>query len=104
MPTWGPLCAQVTLAGSTFDTLLGVYTGSSVASLTRIGGNNDCELGGTLTSCWYVLWDGQPGHWGPVWGLWARLWGPIIGLPKVAKHRTAEADVGLSLECGCVWT
>jgi len=49
--TWtAPLTGPVTIstAGSPFDTLLGVYTGSSLATLTLIGANDDS--GGTLTS------------------------------------------------------
>jgi hypothetical protein len=45
-PISGPV--TITTADSTFDTLLGVYTGSAVSSLTLIGGNDDS--GGFLTS------------------------------------------------------
>jgi hypothetical protein len=33
---------QVTLAGSSFDTLLAVYTGSTVTALTLVANNDDC--------------------------------------------------------------
>lgn len=36
--------------GSNFDTMLGVYTGNTVSSLTRIASNDDDPAGGTLTS------------------------------------------------------
>lgn len=36
--------------GSSFDTTLGVYTGSSVSGLTAIASNDDDRAGGTLTS------------------------------------------------------
>jgi hypothetical protein len=41
--------ATIDTAGSNFDTLLGVYTGSSVSALTTIGSNDDVG-GGNLTS------------------------------------------------------
>ena len=37
----------VSTAGSNFDTLLGVYTGTSVPGLTLIGGNDDVAGGNT---------------------------------------------------------
>jgi hypothetical protein len=40
----------VTTAGSTYDTLLAVYTGNSVTSLTAIAKNDDVNLGVILTS------------------------------------------------------
>ncbi len=42
--------AQVTTAGSTYDTVLAVYTGNAVNSLTAIGKNDDVNPGVTLTS------------------------------------------------------
>jgi hypothetical protein len=39
-----------TTAGSDYDTLLGVYTGNNVGSLTLIGRNDDVDLGVVLTS------------------------------------------------------
>jgi hypothetical protein len=47
------LCAgQVTLAGSSFDTLLAVYTGTSINSLTLVSSNDDCpSKSRVLTSC-----------------------------------------------------
>ncbi len=42
--------AQVTTAGSGFDTVLGVYTGSAVGSLTPVGKNDDVDPGNVLTS------------------------------------------------------
>jgi hypothetical protein len=35
-------CCQIDLAGSSFDTLLAVYTGSSMNFLERVVFNNDC--------------------------------------------------------------
>ena len=40
--------ANITLAGSDFDTLLGVYTGTALGSLTQIAANDD--FGGSLQS------------------------------------------------------
>jgi hypothetical protein len=52
--TMQPMCrllsGQVTLAGSNFNTLLAVYTGTAVNSLTLVSSNDDCEPG-VLTSC-----------------------------------------------------
>ena len=48
-----PLCVslwQVTLAGSGFDTLLAVYTGTAVNGLTLVASNDNCASGLT-TSC-----------------------------------------------------
>jgi hypothetical protein len=45
----------VSTAGSTFDTLLGVYTGSPVSALTKIAANDDAA--GTLTSKTQLLAD-----------------------------------------------
>jgi Domain of unknown function (DUF4214) len=42
--------AQITTAGSSFDTILGVYTGNAVNSLSVIGKNDDVNPGQTLTS------------------------------------------------------
>jgi hypothetical protein len=36
--------------GSNFDTLLGIYTGTSVSGLTLVKANDDSPAGGTLTS------------------------------------------------------
>ena len=36
--------------GSSFDTILGVFTGSSVSALTTVASNDDDPAGGTLTS------------------------------------------------------
>jgi hypothetical protein len=40
----------ITTAGSTFDTLLGIYTGDSVSNLTQVAANDDVSGGRTLTS------------------------------------------------------
>jgi hypothetical protein len=42
--------AQVTTAGSTFDTVLAVYTGNAVNSLSLIGKNDDVDPGVVLSS------------------------------------------------------
>jgi len=62
--------------GSNFDTLLGVYTGSSVSSLSLVAGNDDSPAGGTLTSAltfnavagttYYIAVDGYNGATGNV--------------------------------------
>ena len=49
--TWTPTAsgsAQIDTIGSNFDTILGVYTGSSVSSLTQVAADDDS--GGNLTS------------------------------------------------------
>lgn len=47
-----PVSSQVTIttAGSNYDTLLGVYTGDSLPSLTLVAGNDDVDLGVIRTS------------------------------------------------------
>jgi hypothetical protein len=47
-----PASGSVTIstAGSTFDTILGIFTGASVSGLTAIAANDDSPTGGTLTS------------------------------------------------------
>lgn len=47
-PASGP--ARVTTAGSTYDTVLAVYTGTAVNSLSVIGKNDDVDPGVTLSS------------------------------------------------------
>ena len=47
-PASGP--AQITTAGSAFDTVLGVYTGNAVNSLTPIGKNDDVDPTVIVTS------------------------------------------------------
>src|SRR6185369_5397011 len=42
--------ATISTAGSTFDTVLAVYTGNAVNSLTLIGNSDDVDPGVTLTS------------------------------------------------------
>jgi hypothetical protein len=41
--------ATITTAGSGFDTLLGVYTGTAVTALTHIASNDDSAAGGTTS-------------------------------------------------------
>src|SRR5437773_5978573 len=47
-PSAGTVTIKTT--GSSFDTLLGVYTGSSVSALTTVASNDDDPSGGMLTS------------------------------------------------------
>ena len=50
--TWTPTAdaaATVSTAGSSFDTLLGVYTGSSVSELTLVASNDDDPAGGSTS-------------------------------------------------------
>jgi hypothetical protein len=48
--------AVVSTAGSGFDTLLGVYTGSSVSALVEVGGNDDVSFTATTSQ---VRFNGQ---------------------------------------------
>jgi hypothetical protein len=48
-PLLVPVQTQVSTGGSSFDTLLAVYTGASVGALTLVTSNDDC--GGLTTSC-----------------------------------------------------
>ncbi len=45
----GTGATTITLAGSSFNTLLGVYKGSSVAALTLVSSNNDAAAGTTTS-------------------------------------------------------
>ncbi|HSU67686.1 MAG TPA: PPC domain-containing protein, partial [Tepidisphaeraceae bacterium] len=73
-PTSGT--ATIDTHGSSFDTLLGVYTGSSVSSLTLISANDDDPAGGTTTSkvtfaavagtTYYIAVDGYGGVTGNI--------------------------------------
>jgi hypothetical protein len=71
-----PSAGTVTVdtSGSSFDTLLAVYTGASVSSLTTIAANDDSPAGGTTTSklsftavagtTYYITIDGYGGATG----------------------------------------
>lgn len=48
-PTTANGGATVSLAGSTFDTTVAVYTGSAVNALTLVASNNDCPVPGSPT-------------------------------------------------------
>lgn len=72
-----PGAGRVTLdlAGSGFDTLLGVYTGGTVSALTQIAGNDDAQPGTTTSrvsfpvtvgSAYSIAVDGKAGAWGMV--------------------------------------
>jgi hypothetical protein len=73
-PTSGTV--SVDTHGSSFDTLLGVYTGASVSSLTTIASNDDDPAGGTATSkvtfaatagtIYYIAVDGYGGVAGSI--------------------------------------
>jgi len=94
--TWtAPSNGTVTLstAGSSFDTTLGVYTGSAVSALRLVVGNDDENLNaGTLTSkatftavagnTYQILVDGYSGDAGTV----------RLSLNQTARHRTASTS------------
>lgn len=66
----------LTTMGSNFDTVLGVYTGSSVSALTTVASNDDEESGDVRTSklsfnptqgtTYYIAVDGWNGYYGQV--------------------------------------
>jgi len=77
--TWtAPTSGTVTIdtAGSNFDTLLAVYTGTSVSALTAVASNDDSLSGGTTTSkvtfqvtagtVYQIAVDGYDGVWGNI--------------------------------------
>lgn len=78
--------AVITTAGSAFDTLLGVYTGSSVSALSTVAQNDD-EGGGLTTSrltftpvsgtTYYIAIDGKGGASGSTTLHWQSL-NPIL--------------------------
>jgi hypothetical protein len=70
-----PRRATVTFTtdGSAFDTLLAVYTGSSLSSLKLVGSNDDSRLGGTTSlvrfkapagTTYWIAVDGKNGAFG----------------------------------------
>ena len=66
------LCSQVTLAGSTFDTVLAVYTGtnsSTVSTLSRVVSNDQCNGSADYSCVTFVAVPCQP-YWLQVdgWG------------------------------------
>ena len=87
-PSWSG-AVTATTAASDFDTLLAIYTGSHLASLTRIAANDDCA--GVVTSCltttvtagvtYAVQIDGYAGAAGDV------------GLTLMAAHPPTNDDV-----------
>lgn len=66
----------ISTSGSDFDTLLGVYTGSSVSALTEIAGNDDdpdaedltskVVFGASANQTYQIAVDGYGGDWGSV--------------------------------------
>ncbi|HEY5912374.1 MAG TPA: hypothetical protein VJA21_17370 [Verrucomicrobiae bacterium] len=64
----------ISTAGSSFNTVLGVYTGSSVSALTAVAGNDDAAgvstskvvFGATANHTYHVAVDGYGGDWGTV--------------------------------------
>jgi len=94
--------ATLTTSGSSFDTLLGVYTGSSVGGLTLVAGNDDAVGGSDLTSrvefnavggtTYRIAVDGFGGATGSV-----RLnWSNVVPAPPNNSFAGAQAISGSS--------
>src|SRR5207247_2239704 len=86
--TWTPGATIVDLdtCGSSFDTLIGVYTGADVAHLTRIAGNTDATrfcapqsrvvFSATTGTTYSIAVDGTRGPAGPATGNITLTWTP----------------------------
>ncbi|HEX8097998.1 MAG TPA: carboxypeptidase regulatory-like domain-containing protein, partial [Pyrinomonadaceae bacterium] len=97
--------AVFTTYGSSFDTLLGVYTGSSVGALTKVAANDDNGFkdnldGRTLTSSvsfnavagttYYIAMDGSEGRTGDI----TLGWGPGASIKVTMNSGARLAVVG----------
>lgn len=80
--TWTPAedgIAVVDLCGSDFDTVLAVYTGNTLATLTEVAANDDDEIGACGTDRSAVEFDAEAGttYRIAVDG-YSTFWGPIV--------------------------
>jgi hypothetical protein len=95
-------------SGSSFDTLLAVYTGSSVATLTLIGENDDLYGGANSRSrvrftpvpgtTYRIAVDGYSGRTGPIRLSWKQgalpdllVWGPAAA-PAISVNTLDDSD------------
>jgi hypothetical protein len=91
--------ATVTTDGSNFDTLLGVYTGSSVGNLTQVAANDDDSQGQTssvtfnavMGTTYYIAVDG---YFGPSHGLHEGhiVLNACMPLPKCKQKMNVQWD------------
>jgi hypothetical protein len=105
----------ITTAGSNFDTLLGVYTGSSVGALTTIAGNDDDPGGGVASRVTFnavagtnyrIAVDGFNGLTGSITLNW-NLTGTCsysITLSQSFASSGGTGSVTVTASAGCTWT
>jgi hypothetical protein len=107
----------ITTAGSGFDTLLGVYTGSSVGALTFIAGNDDDLTLGSLTSrvtfnavggtTYRIAVDGYLNTTGSIalnWNLTQSCSFSISPQGQSFTPAAGSGSVGVTATAGCSWT
>jgi hypothetical protein len=107
----------MTTAGSSFDTLLGVYTGGSVGALTTVAGNDDDPLIGALSSrvtfnavagtTYRVAVDGYSNSKGSLvlnWNLAPPCTYSISPSGQSFAPGGGVGSVGVTAPAGCAWT
>lgn len=95
-PSSGP--CQFDTQGSTFDTLLAVYTGDNLVALTPVVSNDDSSPGPTSRVFWTaqagqeyrVAVDGRNGATGDI----SLSWSPAILLPGISSFAPASGPIG----------
>jgi hypothetical protein len=98
-----PTTGTVTIStfSSTFDTELGVYTGSSVGSLTQVAANDDIAppagwssvtFGATSGQVYKIAVDGYNGGGGPSMGSVSLIWNQNPSSPIPANDNFAKAQ------------
>lgn len=105
-PTNGPFTFETT--GSSFDTLLGVYTGATVGGLTLIASDNNSATNGasrvTLNAVSNTLYriavDGVSGQEGVVKLAWSGPLPPRILVPPLSTNAPAGASVTFRVVAG----
>jgi hypothetical protein len=105
-PTNGPFTFETT--GSSFDTLLGIYTGAAVNALTLIGSDNNSAGNGASrvtfnavsNTLYRIAVDGVPGSNGIVKLAWAGPLPPSIVSPPLSTNAPAGSTVTFRVIAG----
>ncbi len=105
---WAPTqSGQVTFdtTGSAFDTLLAVYTGSSVSNLTTVAANNDFNnqfssvtFPVSAGTTYYIAVDGMDGASGVIALNWGNNLPPLVTLTNPVNNATFTAPANLTLD------
>ena len=91
--------------GSSFDTLLAVYTGAAVNALTEIVSNDDAGTGVTSSvtfnavagTVYYFAVDGYNGGTGPAEGSFVLNLAPSLSAPTISDFTPGSGNVGTSV-------